>query len=116
MGENSNVAVAELERVVVRPRRRKAQPKRQPRYHVILWNDEEHTYEYVIRMMQNLFGHPRPAGRQIATEVDHTGRAVCLTTTLEHAELKRDQIYAFGADGAVSSCQGSMWATIEPES
>jgi ATP-dependent Clp protease adaptor protein ClpS len=109
------VAVAEMERVVVRPHRRKAQPKRQPRYHVILWNDEEHTYEYVIQMMQNLFGHPRPLGRRIATEVDRTGRAVCLTTTLEHAELKRDQIHCFGRDRAIASCQGSMSASIEPE-
>jgi ATP-dependent Clp protease adaptor protein ClpS len=115
MGDNSNVAVAEVERVVVRPQRRRAEPKRQPRYHVILWNDEEHTFEYVIQMMQNLFGHPRPMWRRIAAEVDQQGRAVCLTTTLEHAELKRDQIHAFGRDNAVKSCQGSMWATIEPE-
>jgi ATP-dependent Clp protease adaptor protein ClpS len=109
------LAVTELEQVVVRPKRRHAPPKPQPRYHVILWNDEEHTYEYVIQMLLALFGHPRPRGRQIATEVDHSGRAICLTTTLEHAELKRDQIHAFGRDVAIASCLGSMSATIEPE-
>jgi ATP-dependent Clp protease adaptor protein ClpS len=45
--------------------------------------------------------------------VDEDGKAVCLTTTLEHAELKRDQIHAFGNDPFVSQCQGSMSATIE---
>jgi ATP-dependent Clp protease adaptor protein ClpS len=113
--DNSSTAVTELERTVVRPRRGRARPKRQPRYHVILWNDDDHTYDYVIRMMQSLFGHPRPMGRKIAEEVDRTGRAICLTTTREHAELKRDQIHAFGADREVVSCQGSMWSTIEPE-
>ena len=115
MDENSNVAVAEMERVAVRPHRGKARPKRQPRYQVILWNDDDHTYDYVIGMMQNLFGHPRPMGRKIASEVDRSGRAICLTTTLEHAELKRDQIHAFGRDGAIATCVGSMWSTIEPE-
>ena len=52
---------------------------------------------------------------QIASEVDSQGRATCLTTTKEHAELKRDQIHAFGRDGLIQRCQGSMFASIEPE-
>jgi ATP-dependent Clp protease adaptor protein ClpS len=113
--ENSNVAVAEVERVAVRPRRDRPRPKRQPRYHVLLWNDDDHTYEYVIQMMQSVFGHPRPMGRKIANEVDHSGRATCLTTTMEHAELKRDQIHAFGKDNTIEACMGSMSSSIEPE-
>ena len=89
--------------------------KRQPRYHVMLWDDDDHSYDYVIRMMQKLFGHPVERGMQIAVEVDTAGRAVCLTTTREHAELKRDQIHAFGRDGLIERCQGSMTASIEPE-
>jgi ATP-dependent Clp protease adaptor protein ClpS len=88
--------------------------KRQPRYHVILWDDDDHTYDYVIRMMAELFRHTKEKGMQIATEVDSAGRAVCLTTTMEHAELKRDQIHAFGRDELMDKCQGSMKATIEP--
>lgn len=89
--------------------------KRQPRYHVVLWDDDEHSYDYVIRMMQALFGHPVERGMKIALEVDTGGRGVCLTTTKEHAELKRDQIHAFGRDSLIERCKGSMWATIEPE-
>ena len=88
--------------------------KRQPRYHVILWDDDDHTYDYVIRMMSELFRHPRERGMLIASEVDATGRAICLTTTMEHAELKRDQIHAFGRDSLMDKCQGSMKASIEP--
>jgi ATP-dependent Clp protease adaptor protein ClpS len=94
--------------------RRVKKPKRQPRYHVILWNDEDHTFAYVIAMMQELFGYPIERGFQIADEVNARGRAVVLTTTREHAELKRDQIHAFGRDALVDQCQGSMWSTIEP--
>ena len=93
----------------------KKKPKRQPRYHVLLWNDDDHTFDYVIRMMKNLFGHPRERGMVIAQEVHEKGKAVCLTTTMEHAELKRDQIHAFGADAQATNSKGSMWSTIEPE-
>ena len=89
--------------------------KRQPRYHVILWNDDDHTYDYVVTMMHNLFGHPNEMGMLIAKEVDNTGRAICLTTTKEHAELKREQIHAFGRDPYIKKCAGSMSASIEPE-
>jgi len=88
-------------------------PKRQPRYNVILWNDDDHSYDYVIEMMQKLFGHQREKGFLIAKEVDQQGKAICLTTTLEHAELKRDQIHAYGPDKGIERCKGSMSATIE---
>lgn len=104
---------------IVRPRvkrrpKRKRKTKRQPPYNVILWNDDDHSFDYVIQMMQELFGHPPEKGYQIAVEVHTTGRAIVLTTTLEHAELKRDQIHAYGKDREIAGCAGSMWATIEP--
>ena len=89
-------------------------PKRQPRYNVILWDDSEHTFDYVIQMMQQLFGHTLERALQLAKEVDSSGRPICLTTTLEHAELKRDQIHAFGKDPMATKCSGSMSSSIEP--
>jgi ATP-dependent Clp protease adaptor protein ClpS len=91
----------------------KNKPKKQPKYNVILWNDDDHTYEYVVRMMKVLFGHAEPRGFEIAYQVDKTGRAICLTTTMEHAELKRDQIHAFGRDQAIPRSKGAMSASIE---
>ena len=88
--------------------------KRQPPYHVILMDDDDHTYDYVIGMLGKLFGHPPERAYQLAEEVDHNGRVIVDTTTLERAELKRDQIHAFGRDWRIPHCQGSMGATIEP--
>ena len=48
-------------------------------------------------------------------EVDGAGRAICLTTTQEHAELKMEQIHSFGKDDLIGRCQGSMSSTIEAE-
>lgn len=85
-----------------------------PPYHVILLNDDDHTYEYVIRMLKELFGHPEERGTQMAREVDEHGKVIVLTTSLEHAELKRDQIHAYGADPLLAKSKGSMSAIIEP--
>jgi ATP-dependent Clp protease adaptor protein ClpS len=109
--DKSETAVAEP---VVRTGPKKPKPKRQPRYHVILWNDDDHSFEYVVRMMKELFAHPVPKGLQIAMEVHVSGKAICLTTTMEHAELKRDQIKAYGRDKTIARCKGSMSASIEP--
>ena len=89
------------------------QTKRQPPYHVVLLNDDDHTYDYVIEMLKALFGHPVEKGYQLAKMVDTKGRAVVLTTSLEHAELKRDQIHAYGPDPRLPRCKGSMSAELE---
>ena len=115
--EQAAAAVLEQSPVETVPRRKsdkKKKPKRQPPYHVILWDDDFHTYTYVIRMLQKLFGYPIEKGMLIAEEVDTKGRVVVLTTTREHAELKRDQIHAYGKDDQIAGCKGSMSATIEP--
>lgn len=88
--------------------------RRQPPYHVVLLNDDDHSYEYVIEMLKALFGHPVEKGYQLAKVVDTKGRAIVCTTSLERAELKRDQIHAFGPDPRIARCKGSMSAEIEP--
>ena len=88
--------------------------KKQPPYHVILLNDDDHSYEYVIRMLGELFGYPAEKAFQMAKTVDTTGRVIVDTTSKERAELKRDQIHAYGPDQHIPRCKGSMSATIEP--
>jgi ATP-dependent Clp protease adaptor protein ClpS len=102
--------------IITAPKTRtKQRTKRQPPYNVILLDDDDHTYSYVIRMLQELFGHSHERAYQMAVEVDTTGRVVVLTTTKEHAEFKQDQIHAYGADPHSSrGSAGSMTAIIEP--
>jgi len=88
--------------------------KRQPPYHVILLNDDDHTYQYVIHMLHVLFGHSPEMGFKMAKEVDEKGRVIVDTTSLERAELKQEQIHAFGPDPLIDRCKGSMSAVIEP--
>jgi ATP-dependent Clp protease adaptor protein ClpS len=89
-------------------------PRLAPRFHVVLWDDDDHSYDYVIDMVQRLFGKSMADAYAHAKEVDTTGRTILLTTALEQAEWKRDQIHAFGADPRNPRSQGSMSATVEP--
>ncbi len=89
-------------------------PRTVPPFHVVLLDDSEHTHEYVVDMICRIFGHPRELAAEMAAEVDSSGRAIVDTTTLERAELKRDQIHGFGADFRVPRCLGSMSAIIQP--
>jgi ATP-dependent Clp protease adaptor protein ClpS len=93
--------------------KRKRKGKGIPKYNVILWDSDQHTYEYVERMLRELFGHTPEECHKMAETVDTQGKVVVLTTTKEHAELKRDQILAYGKDELMKNCKGSMHATIE---
>jgi ATP-dependent Clp protease adaptor protein ClpS len=88
--------------------------KRQPPYHVILLNDDDHSYEYVIIMLQEIFAHPVEKGYKLAQEVDSKGRVIVCTTSMERAELKQEQIHDYGPDPTIPRCKGSMSAIIEP--
>jgi ATP-dependent Clp protease adaptor protein ClpS len=86
----------------------------EPLYHVVLLDDDDHTYDYVIEMLGKLFGHSRETAFRMACEVDASGRVIVATLPLERAEVKRDQIHAYGADPRIPRCAGSMSAILEP--
>ena len=99
---------------IVRPAVQTRPRVEQPRlWNVVLIDDDHHTYEYVVDMMFRVFSHPVEKGFRIAKTVDSDGRAICLTTHKEHAELKLEQIHAFGRDPRMVSA-GSMSAVLEP--
>jgi ATP-dependent Clp protease adaptor protein ClpS len=88
--------------------------RRQPPYHVIILNDEEHTFEYVIELLTKLFGHPLKTAEELTLRIHHTGRAIVLTTHREKAELKREQVLAYGPDPRMSISKGPLGCYIEP--
>ena len=100
---------------IAQPREKREQKTQgMPPYNVVLLDDDEHSFEYVIHMLGKIFGHPPEKGYGMAIEVHTSGRVVVETTNLEKAELKREQIHAFGPDPLIPRCKGSMSATVEP--
>jgi ATP-dependent Clp protease adaptor protein ClpS len=85
-----------------------------PWWNVVLLNDDDHTYEYVIDMLGKVFGHSPEQALRMALEVDTTGRVIVDTTSKERAELKQEQVQAYGPDPRLPRSAGSMTAEIEP--
>ena len=85
-----------------------------PPYNVILLDDDDHTYEYVVEMLRAVFGMSPERAYLHACEVDASKRTIVLTTAKEHAELKVEQIHAYGKDPRIPRCSGSMSAIMEP--
>ena len=85
-----------------------------PLYHVVLLDDNDHTYDYVIEMLQKIFVFTLDQAYRHAEEVDRCGRTVLITCELPQAEFARDQIHAYGPDWRLPRSKGSMSAVIEP--
>jgi ATP-dependent Clp protease adaptor protein ClpS len=88
--------------------------RRQPPYNVIILNDEEHTFEYVIDLLTKLFAHPLATAETLTWRIHNTGRAIVYTTHKEKAELKREQVLSCGADPRMSVSKGPLGCYIEP--
>jgi ATP-dependent Clp protease adaptor protein ClpS len=104
-----------MPRTVANPDTETAQRERlTPLFHVVLLDDDDHTYDYVIEMLGKIFLLPVEAAFHHAVEVDTTGRTIVMTCEREQAEFGRDQIHSYGADPRMAKSKGSMTAVIEP--
>lgn len=83
-----------------------------PKFHVILYDDKDHTYDYVIEMLMNVFGYSSSVAFQMACEVDVLGRVIVYTGNKEYAEHKRDMIINYGPDWRIDTCYTSMNAQV----
>jgi ATP-dependent Clp protease adaptor protein ClpS len=122
MSEPEEGDVAVLEPVVTTktaPKRKtdrttKTDRRNPPPYNVIILNDEEHTFEYVIEMLVKVFSHSTTVAETLTLQVHHTGRAIVLTTHKELAELKCEQVLSYGPDPRMSNSKGPIGCYIEP--
>jgi len=85
-----------------------------PLYRVVLLDDNDHTYDYVIEMLQKIFVFTLDQAYRHAEEVDRCGRTVLITCELPQAEFARDQIHSYGPDRRLPRSKGSMAAVVEP--
>jgi ATP-dependent Clp protease adaptor protein ClpS len=85
-------------------------------YNVVLLDDDDHTYDYVIEMLCTIFFLSAERAFKHAVEVDTMGRTVVMTCEKDQAEFGRDQIHAYGADPRMARSKGSMSAIVEPAS
>ncbi|OYV91915.1 MAG: hypothetical protein B7Z73_05250 [Planctomycetia bacterium 21-64-5] len=95
MAENAAVAEPVQEEAQDTAKRK---PKKLPPYAVVVLNDEDHTFPYVIETFMKVFGYDQTKSFQLAQEIHQSGRGIVWTGPKEVAELKRDQIRSAGPD------------------
>lgn len=85
----------------------------EPPYHLVLLDDDSHTYAYVIVMLGQIFGYSREKAFAIACMVDGQGEAILMTASKDEVTLKQEQVHGFGPDPAMPTSAGSMSAVVE---
>jgi ATP-dependent Clp protease adaptor protein ClpS len=90
-------------------------PKKLPPYAVVLLNDDEHSFQYVIDTLLKVFGYPKEKCYSLTLQIHQQGRGIVWTGPKEVAELKRDQIRSAGPDFHAEKKVGfPLGVVIEP--
>ena len=69
--------------------------KRPPQYQVLLLNDDYTPMEFVVEVLERVFGMDRSLATRVMLEVHTKGRGVCGVYTYEIAETKVAQVTSF---------------------
>jgi ATP-dependent Clp protease adaptor protein ClpS len=89
--------------------------RRQPPYAVVLHNDDINTMEFVIEVLQKVFGYTVEKCFALMIEAHDKGRSVVWVGALEVAELKADQIRSCGPDpNQKSKGAQALGVSVEP--
>jgi ATP-dependent Clp protease adaptor protein ClpS len=92
-----------------------SQPKTQPPYAVIVFNDHVHTFEYVVASFTKVFGYAMEKSYALALQIHNDGRGIVWSGTRELAELKRDQIRSAGHDfNGLIAVETPLCVDVEP--
>jgi ATP-dependent Clp protease adaptor protein ClpS len=82
-------------------------------WRLVLLDDDDHSYEYVIEMLGAIFGYSREKAFALARLVDSHGRVTLMTGEKAECEAKQSQVHAYGADPRIPASKGSMSAIVE---
>jgi ATP-dependent Clp protease adaptor protein ClpS len=85
-----------------------------PPYHVILENDDHHSFEFVVEVLRKALGYTEQKAFLLTSEAHLKGRAVVWTGSKEVAELKAEQIQSFHEVRADGAKLGPLGVVIEP--
>lgn len=83
-------------------------------WRLVLIDDDDHTYDYVIEMLGAIFGYGAEKAFALARIVDTEGRVTLMTADRTTCEQKQSQVHAYGADPRIPTSKGSMTAVVEP--
>jgi len=68
-----------------------------PLYRVVLINDDFTPMEFVVDILESIFGMPRTRATQVMLEVHTKGKGICGVFNFEIAETKVAQVMSFAS-------------------
>src|SRR3954466_4879746 len=80
---------------------------------VVLFNDEEHTYDYVVEMLTHVCKLSKDNAFRCAVEVDLTGRTVVYYGPQGNCESTCARVLSYGPDHRLPQSMGSMNAEVQ---
>ena len=72
--------------------------KKPPMYKVILLNDDFTPMEFVVHVLEAIFGHNRESATRIMLNVHKSGKGVCGIYTKDVAETKVTQVNSYSQE------------------
>jgi ATP-dependent Clp protease adaptor protein ClpS len=93
-----------------------ADARLEPPYHLVLLDDDDHTYHYVIEMLGTILGYETEKAYTLACIVDAEGRVTVETGSHDQVTRHQRQIHGYGPDPRIARCKGSMSAIVEQAS
>jgi ATP-dependent Clp protease adaptor protein ClpS len=88
--------------------------RRLPPYNVILENDDHHSFEFVMGVLQKALGYNEQKCYELTLLAHTSGQAVVWTGSKEVAELKMEQMLSFHEIKANGQKLGPLGVRIEP--
>jgi len=85
----------------------------QLQHKTVLFNDEAHTYDYVVEMLTHTCELSSEIAFKCAVEVDLTGKTIVYTGTHENCLLAAQKINQYGPDHRLPHSTGSMNAEVQ---
>lgn len=80
---------------------------------VVLINDEDHTYQYVVELLTRVCGLAKNQAFKCAVEVDLAGRTLVYRGSREKCQEVCDKIKSYGPDHRLLHSMSSMHAEVE---
>jgi ATP-dependent Clp protease adaptor protein ClpS len=84
-----------------------------PLFKVILFDDDEHTYDYVVEMLVHCCSLSKESAFRCAVEVDLCGKTTVFYGPKDACRNRCDKIHAYGADHRLPRSKGSMKAEVQ---
>lgn len=112
---STSQATLEVPPIAEAPEEAASRPRLLPPYAVVVLNDNDHSFPYVIEAFQKVFGYSKERAYQLTLQIHHQGRGIVWSGPKEVAELKVEQLRSVGPDFYASrEVRYPLRAYIEP--